>query len=412
MTADAQKETSLARILPLMLVATLMPAAVAGPVPAAIASCRALAEASNDLYLAMPDGRVASRFTTDGVTKISPALSPDATKAAYLVDPAAQNVTIADTGGHSASLNVADPGATAVAFVSWAAPDVLAVDRHAGRNAERFDYFRIPDTLAGARTLPRATLSPSTGAACALTGTSHHPACVTDGDVSVDETLVYRNAGVDATATPLQTLQVALGQIVTTSTSPSFGLQVISIASGVTVHVALPGGNYVESRLSPGDVLPLPTDDLSFALTAAIKDSASGLVTLSIYRGSDRGPVMDPAVSWIPNDSRIGIVVTSDGRRRVSILDKLQEANWTVVASSELPVDGPVLGVRFVSSTSVLVDTADTSWLIPYALKPQASPSRLATLSFGDPVELRRHLTLGIDGRSFPATVRTWSCLP
>lgn len=376
-------------------------------------SCKALVSVSNDLYLVSDDGTPLARFSSDGLDKHFETLSPDGSKVAYILDSRPDGIIITDSDGRSATL-LADENHSNGPFVGlqWATDNVLQMNHHFGINNEAFTFFRVVDHLRDGKQIEqikRPVLNPATGVWCAISPTSHEPVCVSDPDVQVNGRLVYSYLDFDFNK-PLELLEnLGVGMTVLTQTNPSVQVQVTSLDQGVTLRIISPDGNWEQSRVPSGDIFQVVVDGQRYGFLPTIIDAKRGNVKIAVLEGKVEGTrVLDPTVAWRHDEVAV-IELTERGRTLVLLAKRV--GGWMPVASGLLPIQQPINSMRFVSPSTLLLQSEQGFAVVTANMPWPIRASGLTTITFGDVITLKNRLDVNVTTPATTTEVLSWSCM-
>lgn len=176
--------------------------------------------------------------------------------------------------------------------VAWATSDTVRLDKHIGKDTDRFEFYNVPHDLPPR--LHRAS-PPAFGAVCALKPRSDDAACFQGNDVVLNSSIIYSDNGF-ADAVPMNSLTLTVGGSAPVKGFPGLRVQFISITAGITLRVTLPNGNWIQSRVRPGDFLTVQLEDQTLALlpTAPINRT----VKINVLSNNSGANVFGNALAW------------------------------------------------------------------------------------------------------------------
>ncbi|MGH6857650.1 MAG: hypothetical protein ACRECP_08420 [Methylocella sp.] len=381
--------------------------------------CNALVQVTNDLYLVNDSGASLARFTTDGLPKLSASLAPDGHRVAFI--PAAANntfvvadyklrktsypATISDRSGPDNSTS----NATLVG-VTWATSDTVRLDKHIGKDTDRFEFYNVPDDLPPR--LHRAS-PPGFGAVCVLKPRSDDVACLQGNDVVINSSIIYSD-NLFADAVPMDSLTLAVGGSAPVKGFPGLRVQLKSISAGITLRVTLPNGNWIQSRVRPGDFLTVQLEDQTLALvpTAPI----NGTVKITVLSNNSGANAFDNALAWQfsrsddddrDNGKSFAVIKDTAAGLSLAFLEPTKRGHWGVLAHAPLDLATPVNTMRFVTPTSLYFETSAEFGIVPVSLS--RSDAGVA-LQAGSITELPNSLAVNVTGSPLTTPVLAWAC--
>ncbi len=337
--------------------------------------CSALVEVANDLYLVDATGKSLTQFTSDGSPKDSPSLAPDGSKVAFIPSTLPNTFTVADASGRSNSYPAVIPGhdddsgnstsssnspTAPLIGVDWAAEDVVRLDKHIGKDTDRFEFYKLPETNFS---------SPRRAARSALAG---------------------------GVAAPIQGV-------------PGVQVKVTSIVGGVTLYVTLPTGNWIQSRVNPGDFLTVKLEHQTLGLFPTIAGGVVKVAVLSSTPGPDA--FNSPLAWWLrdrDDDDRSLVIVTNSATGPMLTVLRAEDDHRTrVLAQAPLSLQGSVNVMRFVTPSLLYLETFSTFGIVPVQIT-RVGPSQ--ELQIGPIATLVRNLTVNTTRTPVTVPVITWAC--
>jgi hypothetical protein len=392
------------------VVATVPAVTVAQNAP----SCKALVQIQNNLWFARADGSPIAQITNDSQFRSAAALNPNGSVIAFSGKDAPSDVTLIDATGRLIT-DVDLQAADAVIDLKWATPTLLSAQEHLSPNAGRFHFVR----LGAGSTASVLAGSANEGTSCAMSPDGKNTACVVgDATVELNGREIYRSIDSVASATTVQTVDVAVGTGMTTSTSPPFRVDVKGISDGSTVQlrVTTPDGLWTEQHVPPGNALDVqfadpPEGTPRYAVLPTIT-SSSGVVRLAIKRSNTGDYSFEGGVAWDPRGKRIAVVESNALGQRTWILlnsemgQAATKAAGAIDAKQPLPIDGPVGSISFTSDTHLRIVGATQVFDkdIPAQGKVPAGGPYAITQA------LPQVLTVKINGVSMTTDVKGWAC--
>ena len=345
-------------------------------------NCRTLANIKDELWLVKPDGSPAKQLTNDGKRKGTiGGISPDGKLIAYMDempdDFTQDNLVLIDINGAQLSkTNLHTEGF--VTGLSWVNPNLLRVAVHDSPTVSAYQFVQVPP--GGLHPVLLQELPTIKGLSCTASPNNRDLACIADADwssISLNggRREIYDTPDPFGSAIELQTLDIAVGSTVTTTTVPPFQLEVTEIIDkqvGMKITtpddllrgvpkstVYIPSGDTDYESVasdSPDEITPT-----IYGFTAAIKHDGSGqsdseskpaqgthqgsgnsskesehnkvpIVTVRVLK-SVTGPysLKEGDLVWSPNSHRIAAVETNDLGQHWLVLLNRQAAS----ASSE-----------------------------------------------------------------------------
>ena len=346
-------------------------------------SCKALVEISNDLWIASPSGALLSQVTRDGQAKFAAAISKNGKVVAYSARPNTNKVSVVDSTGRL--LSTLDVQAEdMIVDLRWTGTDLLKIAEHINPTNSRFHFARVPtDPYSAPTSMPEAT---SVGEQCDVTLSRKDSVCLFGNSIQLNERRIYVSAIPLSSVPELQKIDVVVGTSISTSTNPSFRIEVKGISDGlIGVRLTRNDGYWVEQYVKSGAEVKLPLvqdedgDPASIGVIVQIKTGYSGVVTFSVRKPAEwsieAGPVWDPQgkrIAFVEKDSQDKRYLTLLQRRMENAAENggAPECYFTYLerkmgnaaengdaldARELLPIGGPVTSIDFLSDTKIRV---------------------------------------------------------
>jgi hypothetical protein len=384
----------------------LLPTTAPSQVPPGL-SCNALVQVANDFYLVDQTGASVARFTNDGLAKQSAALAPDGSEVAFILGASSNSFTVADRTGTihmytvpSSSDDGGGGSGSVLIGVAWAANGIVRLDKHIGKNTERFEFYAVTPTGL------TETADPGLGSVCVLQPSEDDVACLQGNDVLVGPKIVYSDNGFTS-APQVGSLTLTVGASAPIKAVPGLQVQVTSIVAGVTLHVTLPTGNWIESRVNPGDSMIVPLEDQTLALLPTIIDPTQGIVTI-VVRSNTGGPnAFDNALAWGLTDVDGLALIKNAAAGRSLVFLKPGKRPWSVLGQAAVDIREPVNAMRFVTPSLLYFETYAHFGIVPASVIHSASGP---VLQVGTIATLPNNLTVQVTGSGVSTPVLTWAC--
>jgi hypothetical protein len=382
--------------------------------------CSALIDVDNDLYLVSSENRPEVRFTSDGIRKHSVALAPDASKVAFVSERSIGSFTIVDVGGHRKSFEASDLPPTKATTeldrflqnpldgVFWDKADTIQTAKRISPDRARFDFYTPPENLTSG--YMQAANRAGVGELCAAGHTTFSVACLDGNDVSVDDKNIYIKKP-DQGSRPWDSVTVRGDAPVTNSKTPQFQVQVTSLVGGVTLRIVLPGGNWTQSRVDPGDYLAVPIESQTFNFFPSVTDSSNREVKIDIFQGAPDTEPTARGLSWRPDETSIGVLERSNHQTKLILLQKKPlQSSYYKLAEYVLDISESIRSIRFTGHSSLAFATEQRFGEIQYERVSQGwfAPS---LLKFGRTINLPRTLRVDVGGGAASRKVYDWSCV-
>jgi hypothetical protein len=373
------------------------------------ASCNALTEVGNDLYLVHPDGSLAARYTSNGLPKESVVITPTGSAVAFIPKNASNTFAIADTTGQTVSHKANLGNDSTLTALSWDREDVLRLDGHYGKETSVFTFQRVLPNLA-----LQDMGTQVTGAICVLTPQGNEVACLQGTDFVVNNAIAY-SINAFANEPQLDNLVLALGGSAAVKGIPGLTVQVTSLGNGITLHVALPSGNWIESRVGPNGSVSVPiNEDQTIGLFPTI--TVSGAVNVAVF-SRPTGPFLNEALAWLPNYYKgrsvtegVAVVENTEAGQSLTFLGE-KPNQWQVLAQGSLNVSDSVSSMHFISTLPnnqpppLYFETASMFGLVSVDLISDNS-----VLQIGPITTLLKTISTNITGKPVTAPILTWAC--
>jgi hypothetical protein len=194
------------------------------------------------------------------------------------------------------------------------------------------------------------------------------------------------------------------------SLNPQFQIQVTSIVQGITLRITLPGGNWTQSRVDPGDFLAVPFEDEVFNFFPSVANSTDGDVKVDIFKGA---PTTDPTargISWRRDQDSVGVLERSDHQTKLVLLHKkLFQPSFYKLAEYVLNINESVSAIRFTGHSTLAFETDKRFGEIEFERVSQGwfDPT---VLKFGRTVTLPKSLNVDVGTGPAARKVYDWSC--
>jgi len=380
--------------------------------------CEALVQVGNDLYLVDGDGASLARFTSDGLPKHSASLAPDGGMVAFIPDAAPSTFTVADRKGASNSYSADKLGqhhrsreardasnATGGTFVgvAWATRDIVRLDFHVSPSSDRFEFYKVPKDLSSRL---RAAADSSVGVACVIAPREDDVACIQGNDIVVDGKAVYSDNGF--TGAPQQdSLTLPVGGSAPVQGIPGLEVEVVSITAGITLRVTLPTGNWTESRVDPGDFLPVQLADQTLGFFPTVTDATKGIVQIVVLSSTTGQTVFNRAIAWRLRDGGVAVVQNTGTGPALTFLSPKDRRGWGVLGQAPLGVQDPVESMRFVTPRLLYFETPGQFGIVPAAIVRSTSGP---VLQVGAIATLPSSLTVNVTDTPVSTPALTWAC--
>lgn len=373
--------------------------ASAGTIPA---NCRALVEMRNDLWFIKPDSSPPFQVTHDGKMKdVIAGVSPDGKMIAYMDqmpdDFTQDNLALIDLNGTLLSkTNLHTEGF--VISLKWANANLLQVGGHVSPSVSSYQFVQVPS--GGLHPVFLRQLPPIEGISCTSSPNNRDVACISDfysGGISLNgnDRDIYDTPDSFISATELQTLDIAVGSAVTTTTVPPFKLEVLEIVDNQPkLKVTVTEDYSLEEYIQLGDTMSVPVggdlnDDIPptiYGFTATIKhpshepskaddaskdkgDKKTAVVTVRVLKSLTGRYALEGDLAWSPDGRRIAAVEKNDlGQRWLILLNSKaltgkdgekgedHDTDGNVDAREPLPIKGPIHRIDFISDTHIRVE--------------------------------------------------------
>ena len=405
-------------------------------------TCNALVSFRNDLYLASPDGKALTRFTSDGTPKFFAALASTGDKVAYTTSQTANTFRVTNESGQHGTFSIypgskdtssnGTPTDSYIMGLSWESHNALRVTTFFGKDYAQFDFQRIPRSMA-----PPASSAAKSAIElnCVLKNTGGPVACMDQaGFVSLGGLLmsksIYSVSQTKAGA-PLESFTVHVGKSATPQVGPPFKITIESISKNklmVNMDALKPeyaSGGY-ETQIDNGSYVA-ETDDATntvFLYSATIINAKAGLVRIKISKDNSPDVSTDMGLAWQPHGQGLLFVqhtgkqtyldLIQPGRGHVSGHPaKGQGPKWHLAAQVPVTLPGKVRSMRFLTPSLLLLDTGDFRGHQYGELPIQIANGRnhgKPSLSVGKVNPLPATRTVKINGKSETGNVLDWSC--
>lgn len=376
-------------------------------------NCRALIDIQNDLWFVKPDGSPVLQLTHDGRQKYTVGgVSPDGEMIAYLDESFGQDgtlinedITLIDvTGKLLSKINLhAEGGITGLA---WINAKLLQAGEHISPHSSSFHFVEVPN--GGLHLISLQELPTVEGVSCTPSPNYRDIACISslyrDGiSLNGNDRDIYSTTDSFVSAVELQTLDIAVGSTVTTTTVPPFKLEVTEIVDNqVGLKVVTPDDLLQNQTIFPMFIahdytMPVPIKDPDspdeipptvYGFTAAIKhheheqrgrgrnsseekeDRKAAIVTVHVLKSVTGAYSLEGDLAWSPDGRRIATVEKNDlGQRSLVLLNRnahVEEEDArrddrehnNVDVKEPLPIAGPISRIEFTSDTHIRVEGA------------------------------------------------------
>jgi hypothetical protein len=364
--------------------------------------CTAVASSNNALYLVSQSGSLVSQLLTDSLPKLSVAIAPEANKVAYIPSTNPQTFTIVDTTGRAVTTTLPTSLTSVFTAVSWDAQNVLKAQSHVGQRTDMFSFYSAP----GAATVSlQEPVNIATGEVCAAPPGNNGTACIRGNTVVAGDKVVYsENLFAPGSSTAIASVSIPVGGTVASPGTPSFQLQVLSIAEGVTLKVGLPTGNWIQSRVVSGAAIPLNLDDIVYGFVPTITDVIKGTVRVDVLQSAFGAGPFDPAISW-RDGAHIGVLERKTTGAQLLLINR--NGNTSSAILGAFNIQEPVIALNFDTPSLLVFKTLQRFGVVPVTITTSANGATLVLGAITDlPLSISATLPTG------PATVPVlgWSC--
>ncbi|MGH6869649.1 MAG: hypothetical protein ACREDA_12435, partial [Methylocella sp.] len=182
----------------------------------------------------------------------------------------------------------------------------------------------------------------------------------------------------------------------------------------ITLRVTLPNGNWIQSRVRPGDFLTVQLEDQTLALvpTAPI----NGTVKITVLSNNSGANAFDNALAWQfsrsddddrDNGKSFAVIKDTAAGLSLAFLEPTKRGHWGVLAHAPLDLATPVNTMRFVTPTSLYFETSAEFGIVPVSLS--RSDAGVA-LQAGSITELPNSLAVNVTGSPLTTPVLAWAC--
>lgn len=375
------------------------------------AGCTALLDFRQDLWLSQPNGTLISRISNDATLKPAVAVHPSAALVAYSTLDPARDLVLIDASGRLVQrleLGVNEP----IISLTWMSANVLRASEHRGPGYSQFHFFALDST----NRLSRIQVTDAAGSECALSPKQDELACtVADGVTLAGNDLYYATAA-KATSSPLQTLNLALGTSSSINTIPPMRVGFMAqTANTVTLRALSANGRWSEQRIPTGQSMRLAVgDDEGTIVMEPVRTQDPASIKLMIQQSNIGKLGFEGNVAWDHSAKRIAVIESDGSSQRTGVLLHTQagkaaiKGNGAVDARFRLPIDGPIVSVRFNSDTSVRFEglTQAVEYSIPaHGKAPSTSPYAITPM-----LSAPSNIDATFSGVQGNAEVRGWVC--
>lgn len=419
------------------LINSLVAAAVVGVLLAASAQaqvnqnpvCNALVKVANDLYLANASGVGLVQFTNDGLPKRSASLAPDSRKVAFIPDATQDSITVVDynlrkqtylaptrngDGDKDDDQSDLSLSTAILTGVSWATNKIVRLDKHLGKDTDRFEFYKVPEDLTSSL---RRAAHPALGAVCVMKPHDDDVACLQGNDVTLNSSVIYSDNGF-ANAAQVDSLTLTVGQSAQVKGITGLDVQLASVVSGITLYVTLPGGARIGKRVNPGDVLTVQLGDQTLGFFPTLPNAAAGMVQITVLSRDGDLAVFGSALTWRGSQeggedrreegSILALIRNTSTGSALTLLEPGPRGQWGVLAQGALNISNPIGNMRFLTPTLLYYETFAEFGTVRVSLVQLATGP---VLQFGAITKLPSKLSVTIAGRTpFDAPVLAWAC--
>lgn len=386
-------------------------------------NCQALVQLRNDLWLVRQDGSPVLQLTNDGKSKFASSMSQDGKIIAYSGGLFAGNITLLDTSARFLA-NIDLRTQDSVTGLNWIDPKLLRVQEHISPSSSLYHFVKIPNGSISANTLTE--VAQAKGGSCALSPKFKRIACIEGDTISLKKRNIYYSPSQFSSATKLQTLDLNVGRIVSTSTDPSFKLEVKEISDKtIALKITTPDNLWQIEYVRIGDTAPvIYTSDASadratvFGFSPRIKDKKGGVVTVDVMKSTTDQFSFEGGLNWDLRGRRLATIEANDAGQRSLLLlnrqrsdDNNDEENedrdeGSIDAKILLPIGGPIRSVDFTSDTHIRVVGATQV----FEQNIPAHGPIPANMSYTITPALPKQLTIKIGTATTTVPVQDWAC--
>ena len=228
---------------------------------------------------------------------------------------------------------------------------------------------------------------------------------------------IYHAANAFASATAVQTVDVAVGASLTTSMSPVFRVDVKGISNDtVQLRITTLDGLWSEQYVSPGNAMDVqfadPPDGTPRYSVVPMTTTNIGVVRLTIKRSNTGTYSFESGIAWDPRGKRMALVEANPGGQRSWVLlnkemgQAATNASGAVDTKELLPIDGPVRSISFTSDTHLRIEGVTQVFEKDIPAQGKVSPGGPYAIH----PALLQQLTVNLGAGSISAQVKGWSC--
>lgn len=401
--------------------------------------CDALVSVAGNLYLVGPNGKLLTRFPSDGAAVDFVTLSPDGDKVAYAAGTMAKHITVANKFGQHGSfpLNATNDSAESaytkamgyLMGLTWNSDDVLRVTRFGGKDYEQFEFRHIPASLSQSAPL---TKEPALADNCVLSHDRGRVACIEyDGVVHLGGgtsggRVIFSVSGFKESQ-PEESLVLSAGESAkTTGTHPKFTVTLKSIGrNGIDLRVTPPGGGWWDTFLKNGGYTTTPPylrPHYEFKVT--VINAKTDQVRVDVLKGGSPYQRFGRALAWQPQGQGLLFIRYTNTQTYLDLIqpnlgdangpsEKGQRPQWKLAAQLPISWPGKVRSMRFLTPSLLLLDTGDyrgpqySELAIHFSNRQDR---RKLSLRLGRVIPLPATIMVIKHGKTSRAPVLDWSC--
>jgi hypothetical protein len=375
-----------------------------------LGACRALIENRNDFWLVQANGSVISRITSDGFLKPAAALQPGGQLVAYSTQDPSRELVLSDATGRvldQAGINAGEP----VVELKWTTAGALRAAVHQSPSHSQHHFF----TLMPGNRLSRTMTEGAAGADCATSPAGRQIACVVGDAVTLDGKEIYFAAGPFESRAIVQTATVGLGSSVSIAATPVLRVEFKEqTANSVTLRVTTPDNQWQQQRVPTGRSMPVMTGEGTGAIgIEPVRTTDPSTIKLVVMKSDTGYARFAGNLAWDPSGQRMAVVESNDAGQSTLVLLARQmgqaaiDGQGAIDARIRLPVEAPIHGVHFPTSTTIRVEGARE--VVEYDI-PAHGKVRSPRYSVKPRPLLPTSLPVTLGGAPVVATVRDWSC--
>jgi|GEM_PF-6754882 hypothetical protein len=323
---------------------------------AGVPTCSGVATSSSNVFVAPIGTQTSSGFVVDGLSKRSLSLSRDKSKIGYVKSSDQNGLYISDKTGFTEryTLLSSDYLVTRVDLVT---PDLVRIERSAGKNASEFSFYRIPRSGTGMIVVGEPILASD----CTISPDAAHTACYGDGKkLSIDNSVVFQ-VPLSAYSKYLGDFAVEKGSTGGIDGAPGITFDYIDTTNGgVNVVLHRSPDSSDSYGLKSGQAVVVDSGDNVYFFSAEPSADFSFL-TMHVYSGDSTSNYESGLVAWSDDSQKVTLLRGNF----IATFAVAGNGSWQQLSSAHIDSNLHANSAKFFSSNALFVRGPEGFYSVP-----------------------------------------------